>query len=596
MMSALKDIRFVALLILVVSAAVIISSPAFLKSGAPTVATIDEESRCALKEGDVINQVFSALITDQQTFDKAMRNVKAGDRVTMVVNGLPFGCEAVEDRSLGVILREEKPQSLRFGIDIEGGTRVVLSPTQEATREEIRETVKTLENRINFYGLKEVKVTELGSNLIQIEMAGATGDEVRDFISKQGVFEGRLLAFSRISGGEGSLKVGNDTHSFVVDEKSIEVGGEIYSGNDTFDIGDDEVQIVSITNNTVTYFIHVFDGEDIINVLSDSQNSQIGQVAGGSYQFNFGVQLSRESAEKFARLTSGYPAVVVSGGERYIEPKLVLFLDEKVITDLNIASSIAGQAITTPSISGGEDTLDAARKEKLRIESTLRSGSLPIKLEIVKVDTITQTSGKDLINSTVFVALASVLAVAVIVTYRYRDWKIALPMVIISLLEIVIVLGMAGNQIFAGVVIALAFVIGVWKREVMGWIGWITLVVMIFVAGTVAMSPWTIDIPAIAGLIAILGTSINQMIIMTDQLFREKDKHLSERHRIAMQMIWSSAATVVFAMIPLLLGGIGTLKGFAIATIIGVLVGILITRPAYMAIVERAKKIQLEGA
>jgi len=47
-------------------------------------------------------------------------------------------------------------------------------------------------------------------------------------------------------------------------------------------------------------------------------------------------------------------------------------------------------------------------------------------------------------------------------------------------------------------------------------------------------------------------------------------------------------------MLPLIFGGIGALKGFAIATIIGILVGLLITRPAYIAIIEKVKKVKLE--
>jgi preprotein translocase subunit SecD len=161
--------------------------------------------------------------------------------------------------------------------------------------------------------------------------------------------------------------------------------------------------------------------------------------------------------------------------------------------------------------------------------------------------------------------------------------------------EIVIVVGMATSQILAGIVIAIAVAIGLLKREITGVIGWITLLVMVMVASTIVISPWTLDIPAIAGLIAILGTGVNQMIIMTDQLFREKGRALSDRHKSAMHIIWSSAAIVVFAMIPLILGGIGSLKGFAISTIVGVFVGILVTRPAYVAILERIKKVQLES-
>jgi preprotein translocase subunit SecD len=246
-------------------------------------------------------------------------------------------------------------------------------------------------------------------------------------------------------------------------------------------------------------------------------------------------------------------------------------------------------------ITGAAEGFEAASVEKLQLESTLRSGSLPIKLEIAKVDTITQTAGRELVNSTVFVALAAVIAVSAIVFYRYRDYKIVLPMVVISLSEIVIVVGMATSQILAGIVIAIAVAIGILKKEITGVIGWITLLAMVMVASTIVITQWTLDIPAIAGLIAILGTGVNQMIIMTDQLFREKGKALSEKHKSAMHIIWSSAAIVAFAMIPLVLGGIGSLKGFAIATIVGVLVGILVTRPAYVAILERIKKVQLES-
>ena len=47
-----------------------------------------------------------------------------------------------------------------------------------------------------------------------------------------------------------------------------------------------------------------------------------------------------------------------------------------------------------------------------------------------------------------------------------------------------------------------------------------------------------------------------------------------------------SFSTVVAAMIPLLWVGAGTLRGFAIVTIIGVTIGVFITRPAYARIVE----------
>lgn len=593
-MTILKDIRFISLIVLIFASVAMISAPLFLKSNYVTVDIVDPNSKCQLKEGDVINQIYSTIIKDSNSFDKALMDIKAGDFVTMVVNGGPFNCEAVEDRSIGVVVAEQKIETLKFGIDIQGGTRVLLNPTEPITREQIAESIKILENRINFYGLKEVKVNTLGNNLIQIEMSGGTGDEIRDFLAKQGKFSGKVAENLKLIDGKGKVNIGSKTYDVELKGSKIIIDGEEHSVNDTFVLDKENFQIISARNNSVTLYAQLFNEKDIVNVIKTGETSGVRPVGDNFYEFSFGVQISKEGAEKFAKLTAN-KTVITSGTDRYIEPKLLLFLDERLITDLNIASSIAGQKATTAVITGTKESFDAAAQEKLILESTLRSGSLPVKFEIAKVDTITQTAGKELINSTIFVALSAVIAVSAIIFYRYRDYRIVFPMVVISLTEIVIVVGMATSQILAGVVIAAAVAIGIIKREVMGLIGWITLLVMIFVAATIVISPWTLDIPAIAGLIAILGTGVNQMIIMTDQLFREKGKTLPERHKSAMNIIWSSAAIVVFAMIPLILGGIGSLKGFAIATIVGVLVGILVTRPAYVAIIERIKRSQLES-
>jgi preprotein translocase subunit SecD len=53
------------------------------------------------------------------------------------------------------------------------------------------------------------------------------------------------------------------------------------------------------------------------------------------------------------------------------------------------------------------------------------------------------------------------------------------------------------------------------------------------------------------------------------------------RFRKAFWVIGAAAATTIIAMSPLAVLGLGDLQGFAIFTILGVLVGVLLTRPAY---------------
>ena len=54
----------------------------------------------------------------------------------------------------------------------------------------------------------------------------------------------------------------------------------------------------------------------------------------------------------------------------------------------------------------------------------------------------------------------------------------------------------------------------------------------------------------------------------------------------AFAIILAAAATVLIAMSPLLFMGFGALKGFAIITIVGVLIGVGIARPAYAEIIQ----------
>ena len=98
-----------------------------------------------------------------------------------------------------------------------------------------------------------------------------------------------------------------------------------------------------------------------------------------------------------------------------------------------------------------------------------------------------------------------------------------------------------------------------------------------------------LDLAAIAALIAVLGTGIDQLVIITDEVMHEgrvpsKVLYLKRLKR-ALVIIMTSAATVIIAMFPLIIMDLSTLKGFAIINILGILIGVLITRPAYGRIV-----------
>jgi preprotein translocase subunit SecD len=142
--------------------------------------------------------------------------------------------------------------------------------------------------------------------------------------------------------------------------------------------------------------------------------------------------------------------------------------------------------------------------------------------------------------------LFAVITVGIVIYLRYREPGIVLPMMAINCSEIIILLGIAR-----------------------------------FIQ--------QLDLASIAGLIAVLGTGIDQLVIITDEILHEgkvpsPTLYLKRLSR-ALGIIVASAATVIIAMLPLALMDLSTLRGFAIITILGVLVGVLITRPAYGKII-----------
>ena len=70
---------------------------------------------------------------------------------------------------------------------------------------------------------------------------------------------------------------------------------------------------------------------------------------------------------------------------------------------------------------------------------------------------------------------------------------------------------------------------------------------------------------------------------MTDEFLGGVGKQEKKK---AMFVIMATFGAMFAAMLPLLSIGAGAVRGFAITTIIGIIVGYLITRPSYLAVLE----------
>jgi protein-export membrane protein SecD len=418
-----------------------------------------------------------------------------------------------------------------------------------------QQIISTLETRINVFGLRETKfqsVQDTGGNiLIQVEMAGGTRSDVDNLLAKQGKFEGKIPRYIELKNGKGEFIFGSKSYTVEVSGSSMKLDGLEVEFNKSSRLDGIEFQYANITNSSATLLFNVFTSKDIKSICIQDQPgicvSKVNQAQGG-WQFVFQVFLSKDGAERFATVTKGLRAVGVPGSsETYLESRLLLFLDDKLITDLSIASSLAGQALTEPTITGGRPTKEEAQQEKLYLQSILQSGALPVRLDVSRIEQISATLGQDFLRSAILAGAVAAIAVAVIVFIRYRNLKIAIPVVLTSLAEVILILG--GSTLIH----------------------------------------WTIDLAAIAAIIAVVGTGVDAQIMIVDEILageRDRTFTLKQKVRRAFFIIFGSASTVIAAMLPLIFIGVGVMRGFAITTIMGVLIGIFITRPAFSRIAE----------
>jgi len=388
---------------------------------------------------------------------------------------------------------------IKTGLDLSGGARALVATEEKISNKELNDLIAVTSQRLNVYGLKDIiirPVTDLsGNNYMLIEIAGSTPEELENLISQQGKFE---------------AKIGNET---------VFVGGE----------------------KDITYVARTGEQSGIYSCNKYQQ----GEVC----SFRFPISLSENAAQKHAEITNKLDVNITN--PEYLSEKLDLYLDEKLVDSLFISKDLKGSSTTQISISGSgsgenrKEAYDDATASMKQLQTVLITGSLPFKLQIEKLDTISPLLGKKFINTILIAGLAAILAVGLIIFLRYRKIKLSLAVLLTSLCEVLIILGISA----------------LFKRN--------------------------LDLPAIAGIIAAIGTGVDSQIIILDESQMSHILSLKQRIKRALFIILGTYVTTLFALLPLMWAGAGLLKGFAITTIIGISAGVFITRPAFSEMVKK---------
>jgi preprotein translocase subunit SecD len=503
---------------------------------------------------------------------------------------------------------------LDYGLDFAGGTEIWLKLDTNVSPEVMTIEKGILESRLNSMGLKDIPVTVYGDQYIIIKIAKASPEEVRaieEILKQQANFEQRMDGELAVKGSEISIDLGSGSsgvysagkgsgYSWHVNIKLDQNGGcrfgKVAAGKF---FGTDNPR-----NRPVDLFIDRPEGTTLL--MTESLHGLLGNtsssVAGSSKDIYFGdtaVQVienrslipviivypndMNRTLDEYKRYkVLGFTKTIVAEDESHIPVEdvdkvrdLGIIVQTYPLTDVDrkdpegwiqnvtglktcprLNFDTQGECVYAAQITGGANTQQEAQAELQQNQIWLTSGNLPAKANIDSESTVPPSLGAQFLNYSLLTGLIGILSVSIVIYLRYKKLFIVVPTIITGFSEIIIILGIA------------------------------------------SLINWEIDLPAIAGIIAAVGTGVDNQIVITDETIAsksatgKKSASLTERIKRAFFIIFTSAATIIALMLPLMTFVAGMLKGFALTTMLGVFIGVFITRPAYAKTIEELLKGQ----
>ncbi len=392
--------------------------------------------------------------------------------------------------------------NLNYGLDIIGGTQISVAPNETISNStvysaDVSNLQQTISRRLDVYGIGGVSVSQVntinGKPFIMISMPNVGESQALSLIQNQGKFY---------------AKIGNYT----------------------------------VFNSSVK-------NETILSVCLSSGcpfgNFQTPSASNG-FVFQFGIQLASQAIKNFQTAVGRLGPSTSNPG--YYNESITLYLNGKQQGQpLLIQQGILNNFNGAIQIQGGGSSYEQSLFNMKTLQAVFQSGSLPVPTKILSINSISPASGSQFLSQIYILLLIAFVVVCAVIFLRYKDYKVASLILMTSIAEIFIVIGVA------------------------------------------AAIHWTLDIPSMAGIIASIGISVDDQIIITDEIRRgsSQAEYTVTKKRInrAFFIIFVSFFSFAAIMFPLLFSTASLFSGFAITTILASLIGLLITRPAFARII-----------
>ena len=374
-----------------------------------------------------------------------------------------------------------------WDISVVDTNRFVMRPTQAGLEQAIdtamNDAREIVGKRIDALGTREPSIVRQGANRIVVEVPGLQDPEaLKQLLGKTARLDFKLvdLAATPEDTQRGQAPIGSQILPYA------NGGGAI-----------------AVKRSTV---------------ISGDQIADAKQSYDQNGQPDVTITFNGEGGRRFARVTqenAGKPFAII--------------VDGQVISAPNINEPILGGTAT---ISGGGFTVQSANE----LAIALRSGRLPVRLNVVEESTISPELGADSIQAGIIAGLVGTGAIILLMLAAYLRF---------------------------GVYATIAVVVNV-----------------LMIIGVMALFNSTLTLPGIAGFVLTIGAAVDANVLINERIREEVRRGRSNRAAIefgykeASRAIFDANVTNVIAAVIMFVFGAGPVRGFAVVLTIGIVTSV----------------------
>jgi preprotein translocase subunit SecD len=484
---------------------------------------------------------------------------------------------------------------INLGLDLKGGTQIILKPTEsggeEVTSEKLEVAIGIIRDRIDRLGISEPLITKDLLNNIVIQLPGVKESErAEEIIGQTAQLEFRLVTGTFISiknqnwdlvkfdSEKGELIIDPDAEKVLliddinalINGNLYEIDGELlsdpeseemllvkYSGEDnqetdveessTGDGSESNVDINIDPEKIIGKIIYKPETRELL-LVDYNDESEIGEILVDS-------RTDAATLAEPALLTGDRLASAAAGYDTYGEIRVTLSFEGegveifKEITSENIGRNLAivldEEIKSAPyikvAISNGNaeitgiDSIDEAKN----IEIVLQFGALPVNLQIEESSTVGPTLGMDSLNRGLYAGVIGFVLIVVFMFFYYKG---------------------------LGIYSALGLIIYI----IIFW-------------GIISGIGAALTLPGIAGIVLTIGMAVDANVIIFERIKEEIMKSKSPRIAIgygfknALRTIVDSNVTTLITAAALYRFGTGPIRGFAVTLSLGVVISMIIS-------------------